>query len=72
MGEALRVVHSGDSALVGGHDDGASDDWPGNRAPPYFIDAREQRAFLGAEVALDRGPAFSPRYELSSRFLRRN
>ena len=55
-GELLGVVHAGDGAHVGRHDDGTCDDGARERAPSDFIDSGDQRPDGFAELALDRLP----------------
>jgi hypothetical protein len=60
MRQPFGVVDTSDGARIGWHDDGACDNGPGDGPASYLVNAREERTFGGAKIALDRCPALTP------------
>jgi hypothetical protein len=60
VGQSLRVVDARDRAGIGRHYHGACDNGPSDGPASYLVNAREERSFDGAKIALDRRPALTP------------
>jgi hypothetical protein len=60
MRQSFRVVDTCDRAGIRRHYHGACDNGPGDGPASYLVNAREERTFGGAKIALDRCPALTP------------
>lgn len=56
--QRFGIIHTADGAHIGGHYYSACNDGSCDWAAAYFIDAREKRSALGAQIFLDVRPAF--------------